>query len=189
LPSILVESGPSEDPEEPMPHVEPFSEFLERTKTARPEDYAEALQEAAARRQVSFADQTAEFERMKNFLLGRYEGVAPLSSFSDAAGQTVDCVPFEQQPAVRAARAAGYPVDVAPPPPAAVPGVSPVRAADSERGAECAGGTTMPPGTVPLVRITLDRLIAFGSLDNFFRKGVASPTPGSFPHEKAAAGE
>jgi hypothetical protein len=178
-----------------MDQVEPFTEFLARTANARPEQYSDAIRAAAERHGLSVERVTAEFERMKNYILSYYESVMPVHSFLNAAGQPVDYVPFEQQPAVRAARAAGYLTEVSPPTPVSIPGISlpndveslsaPVSGSslppDATRSPASPSLSSsprppqVPPGTVPLLRITLDRLIPLGTLDSFFHKTVGLP--------------
>lgn len=178
-----------------MDQVEPFTEFLARTAEARPEQYSDAVRAAAESHGLPIEKGAAEFERMKSYILSYYQGVRPVRSFLNAAGQAVDCVPFEQQPTVRAARAAGYLIEVSPPTPAATPGMSlpddagplsaPVsgsslppnatRSSASPSPPSSPEPSQVPPGTVPLLRVTLDRLIPLGTVDNFFRKTVGLP--------------
>ncbi len=150
-----------------MSTVEPFDLFLARTTTARPEEYADAL--AASGEEVTVAEQ--EFERMKAYILTFYEGVRPVCSYLDASGHPVDCVPVAQQPTARAAVAAGHPLPPAPP---AFPGGEEGRPpAVVRQGAF--QEVTCPAGTVPVPRVTLERLLGFGTLENFFRKGPPLP--------------
>jgi hypothetical protein len=178
-----------------MDQVEPFTEFLARTAKARPEQYSDAIRAAAESHGLPIKRATAEFERMKSYILSYYQDVRPVRSFLNAVGQAVDCVPFEQQPTVRAARAAGYLTEVSPPTPAAIPGMSlpndvgplaaPVSGSslppDAKRSSASPSAPSspqppqVPPGTVPLLRVTLDRLIPLGTLDNFFRKTAGLP--------------
>src|SRR5262245_29180170 len=90
-----------------MSDLVPFETFLAETAAARPEQYNEAL--AAGARQAGVEPETAraEFERMKDHILAYYQGVRPVRSFAGPGGETVDCIPFEQQPAARAEVAAG----------------------------------------------------------------------------------
>ena len=160
-----------------MPPIEPFDQFLARTAAARPEDFADDMRTAAASCGLSSEGAVAEFERMKAHILRYYEGVRPVCSCLDAAGQVVDCVPFEQQPAVRAAAAAGHPQPVPPRSPrptstapavALGPDAAPPLATRAPDTNEC--HALCPDGTVPLLRLTLERLVRLGTLDNFFRK-------------------
>ncbi len=173
-----------------MELLEPFQDFLARTSSARPEQYLTALRGAAARYGLSAEKSTEEFERMKAFVLSYYEGITPVCSFLNSAGQPVDCVPFDQQPAARSARAAGYKTSVIPPTPAAISGIShpddlaplstptsgvslapgAAQSIPSPRPSAGSAPPQIPPGTVPLVRVTLERLIPLGTLERFFHK-------------------
>jgi hypothetical protein len=153
-----------------MPEPELFTDFIARTATAQPEQYAEACRAAAARWGMSVERVAAEFARMKAHVLSHYVGVQPNHSFVNAAGQTVDCIPFEQQPAVRAARRAGLPV--MPRAATATPAEDASPVPQSRPEAIC------DADSVPLLRLTLEHLISLGTLDNYFRK-----TPGPPPHQ------
>jgi hypothetical protein len=156
-----------------MKYVEPFTDFLARTTAAQAEQFVDAIRAAAERWGLSAKQVAADFERMKAHILRYYGGVAPVHSFLDNASRPVDCVPFEQQPTVRAARAAGLPVVVAAPKPACFAGARP-----SKPSTESVHPSLCPVGTVPLLRVTLERMIACGTLENFFRKGRAEePAP------------
>jgi hypothetical protein len=169
-----------------MSDSEPFEEFLRRTREARPEDYADAVRagaEFAGRAPQAVA---AEFERMKQYILDTYEGVHPVGSFLGPSGQVIDCVPFDQQPSVRAARAAGLEVTRRPSPPVlpqwqqsqAPPRHDhPGAAAAAEVGGP-SHAFRCPEGNVPLMRITLEHLLRLGSLDNFFHKSPGKVAPG-----------
>jgi hypothetical protein len=150
-----------------MPEVEPFDHFLTRIRSARPAQYREALSAAAG---LPPHEADAEFEKMKAWLLSHYQGVHPLRSYLNQAGQTIDCVPFEQQPAVQAARRAGQRLPAAPPPRT---GTAQHRAGADTPARTMREEEPCPDACVPMVRITLERLVQLGTLDNFFRK---SPT-------------
>ena len=157
-----------------MSTPEPFDQFLAHTAVARPEDYESALRNAAVKWGLARETAVAEFERMKAHILRYYEDVHPVRSFLDPAGQPVDCVPFEQQPTVRATQAVGHPVLQTSPrptppasdatPPTEAPESTTSRAEAPKRPPLC------PPGTIPLLRLTLERMISLGTFDNFFRK-------------------
>jgi hypothetical protein len=156
-----------------MADVIPFEVFLTETARARPEQYAEALAAGSRHSRVTPEVSRAEFERMKAYLLSYYQGVQPVGSFVNPSGQTIDCVPFEQQPSVRAAIAAGH----------QVAGTVPSPSLPGGKAASGRGGIARPPlcpeGAVPLVRLTLDQLVRFGTLENFFHK--LPPGPGGEP--------
>ena len=154
-----------------MGPVEPFETFLARTAADRPEQYAEALRDGARRAGISAEQAVVEFERMKAHILHYYDGMHPVGSYPDAAGNPVDCVPFEQQPAFRAAAKTGHGTIPTPPPPRSVPTRAPsLSSPRAESVAGPAGTPVCPPHTVPLPRVTLERLIFLGTLDNHFRK-------------------
>jgi hypothetical protein len=136
-----------------MDPIEPFKAFLARTAAARHEQYPEVT--------------ATELERMKAYIRDYYEGVRPTSSYADAGGHAVDCVPFEQQPTARAAIAAGHKLPTAPPL-LSLPGGT-HRVEHEKAHGPCA------PGSIALPRITLEQLVRAGTLENFFRKG---PAPG-----------
>ena len=137
-----------------MADVEAFDDFIARTAAARWGAYAEAFRASGASAGANPAD---EFERMRAYILRTYEGVHPVGSFRDPEGRPVDCVLFDQQPSVRAARAAGEPVPVSP---------APERPREGRPGARPA---PCPFGSVPMVRITLERLVPHGTLENYLR--------------------
>jgi hypothetical protein len=162
-----------------MKTIEPFETFIARTTSAIPDQYAVALQAVASRAGISSDDAHVEFERMKAYILKYYEGVQPHCSYLDESSNVIDCVPFEQQPAYRAALKSGH-GDITPPPHAQKSTVKPVfsvgeQAQSPERAATGSGRCTVcPPNTVPLPRVTLEQLIPFGTLDNYFRKEPAA---------------
>jgi Neprosin/Neprosin activation peptide len=116
-----------------------------------------------------------KFEEMKLHVAALYEGVEVTHSFIDENGQVFDCVPIEQQPALRRAglQAPAEPTD-APNHPArltAVGGEVPVDAQIRPDRKDVFGNTmSCPPGTIPMRRITLEEIARFESLSHFFRK-------------------
>jgi len=120
-----------------------------------------AVRAAAAADHPSVAP--AEFERMRDYLLGLYAGVRPVGTYRDPGGAVVDCVPFDQFPTVRAAREAGHEVARAAPRPRgfATASAGPHPAAVELPASPC------PAGSVPMARLTLDDLARYGTLDRF----------------------
>lgn len=156
-----------------MSTVEPFEQFLNRTRNARPEDHAEAIRLSAARSGRTEEEVAREFQQMKDYVLRHYEGVHPLGSVLATDGEIVDCVPVEQQPAARAARAAGLaPVGVAPLPTGRLQSAE-SRARITRAQSLVPHGAVCPSGSIPLVRLTLEHLIPFGALESFFKKHPA----------------
>lgn len=154
-----------------MSQVEPFEEFLARTTAATPDEYAPLMKAAAEKWNLSPPRMAEEFERMKAYIADFYEGVVPVSSFLGAGGQPVDCIPIEQQPSARKATA---PIKLSARPPSAHAG-QPDQAPASTA---CAG--ICPAGTIPIVRVTLERLIPLGTFENYFRKFPSANGPEEF---------
>ncbi|HYH66056.1 MAG TPA: hypothetical protein VD866_15285 [Urbifossiella sp.] len=126
------------------------------------DEYLAAVRAASAADHPAVAP--AEFERMRDYLLRLYDGVRPVGTHRDPSGAVVDCVPFDQYPTVRAARAAGHEVARTAPRPSgfATPDCGPPTAATALPPPPC------PPGNVPMARLTLDELARHGTLDRFF---------------------
>jgi hypothetical protein len=115
----------------------PFDLFLKKTAEARPEDYPGV--------------DPGELDRMKRYLLDTlYKNVHPVRTTVES-GQTIDWIPYSEQPAVRAAAAKGVSL---PRPPSDEP--------------------------VRFPRVTLDDLTRFGTLENYHRK-IPIPAKGQPP--------
>jgi neprosin-like protein len=129
-----------------------------------------------------------EFERMKGFLVQLYEGTSCDHSFLDAAGNAIDCLPFDQQPTVKAARKKGIELksELPPPPELDHPAEFGVNSMDSgpkptglvaplRQGRVDLYGNKVatPAGTVPFRRLTLAQLAQGGSLRRHFKKAPA----------------
>jgi hypothetical protein len=134
---------------------------------------------------VKVADDAA-FAAMKAHISQLYSGVTEVHSFEDENGSVFDCIPVNQQPALKGA-APAQPPNL----PAMEKSTGPAGAAVGDRkpieiaGAFGAGrkdkhGNTMscPEGHIPMRRITLEELTRFESLRHFFQK---SPTGGGRP--------
>lgn len=131
----------------------PFRRFIERVRAAGASEYLN--------RPDSVILDEASFDEMRSYILRYYDQVTPVTSFVDAGGAVFDCIPVEQQIALR-----GQPTLVAPPPgpPAGVqtPGISPPQ--------QSGNAASAPPGTVPVRRVTLEDLARFPTLDHFLNK-------------------
>jgi hypothetical protein len=153
---------------------EPFDQFLARTAAARLEPYREAFLASPAGAALDAAALAAEFQKMKTHIAELYRGVKPVKSFVDAANHVIDCIPFDQQPSVRAARSRGIAVHEHMPPPPQVGGgpAQPRVAAGNpvQSQASSPPAPPCPPGSVLLRRVTLEDLIASGTLENHLRK-------------------
>ena len=150
--------------------------------------YVESLQAARhgaflARAETQTSDSGA-FEEMRSHLLNHYEGVEAPHSFMDEGGAIFDCIPVEQQPALK-----GSSEPVLEP-----PDLPPFEEAHGKRVRRKEGlaglplgpkkkdpyGNEMqcPSGTVPIRRLTLEQLTRYPTLRDFFKK---SPAGGSIP--------
>ena len=144
--------------------------FVDSVQSAQHSDYRE---QASAR-----VAHDAAFDEMRSHVLDLYQGVEAPHSFMDEYGGIFDCIPIEQQPALRGS---GESIPDAPdlPPVAtgsgedevdqqdrrAVPAFGPDRADSFGNVMNC------PEGTVPVRRVTLEDLARFETLQDFFRKG------------------
>jgi hypothetical protein len=134
---------------------------------------------ARAESKVAHEDALAE---MKAHILKLYDKTEAPHSFEDESGAIYDCIPIEQQPALKGTHES---VPKAPDAPPAVPEGSPASGGPKEERedhliASPLGphqkdrhGNVMhcPPGTIPMRRVTLEDLSRFGTLQDFFRKG------------------
>jgi hypothetical protein len=150
--------------------LEPFEAFIARTARATAGEYSDVLSKAARGAGLTEDESRIEFEKMKAYILDYYATVVPVHSFLDEAGNTIDCVPFDQQPSVRAAHASGCRISAIAPRPATC--ASTKAAAPEVRGK--ASDPLCPEGTVPIPRITLEQLVLSGRFEDFFRKNQAS---------------
>lgn len=159
----------------------PFSEFLQSVGST---DANELL----ARRTAKVTDSSA-VEQMRQHILKTYQGVAVSHSYV-LETQTIDCIPTEQQPSVRALGIK----QIAPEPPNSAIAAAPQDASRSFKASKPeqlpAGKTTDDFGntlgcedhTIPMARVTLEQLSRFKTLHEFFEKGPngsgRAPEPG-----------
>jgi hypothetical protein len=94
----------------------------------------------------------------------------------------VDCVPFEQQPAVRAAREAGIPVDAERRHPSRVRGAQSPSIRGEANPDDVAHRPQCPDHSVPLVRLSFEKMIRAGSLQNYLHRH-ATNLPSAKSHE------
>jgi len=120
-----------------------------------------------------------------NYLRQRYANIEVTQSFVDDAGQHVDCVPIGQQPSLQG----GAPI-ASPPAFEEMAGTSPPRmparpvAGLAESRKDRFGNQAYcPPGFVPVVRVTPERIQKTGGLAAFFQK---APGGGRHPSFGAA---
>jgi hypothetical protein len=129
----------------------------------------------AARAESKVAHEDA-FSEMKTHILNHYRNVDAQHSFMDEGGGIFDCIPIEQQPALRGSK------ERVPKPPEAPPREASGREQDERKdilvesplspNRKDRHGNAMhcPPGTVPIRRVTLETLTRFPTLNEFFRK-------------------
>jgi hypothetical protein len=148
----------------------PFADFFRQVDAARFEDY-EGKEDVVVR-------DAAAFDEMRQHILRMYDGVEQVSSFV-LDGQYVDCITIDSQPSVRlqnlerAEREApegGLPDgDGEGEPPGVYERIeSPLRAGLTDaygNAVRCADGS------IPMMRLTLETLTRFETLDAFFSKG------------------
>jgi hypothetical protein len=148
--------------------IEPFGAFIGAVRAAGPEQYA-----SLAGSRVASASAFAE---MKAHVLRQYEAVDPervRHGFADDNGSIFDCVPVEQQPALRGAPRTLPSAPDLPRPARTAAAESPQRLVSPlSPTRKDAHGNVMfcDPGTIPLQRITLEQLARFDSLRGFFQK-------------------
>jgi len=140
--------------------VLPFHEFIAETR--------EALYAKFCRLPDARVGSAPEFESMRQHILDLYAGVTPLGAHLLESGQIVDCIPFGQQPALRSV-ARGEPRASTParpvPPPSIERAVPP-----SATAAAVSQEQRCPEGTVPMIRLDLQTLTRFPTLQAFLSK-------------------
>lgn len=148
----------------------PFEEFSKNTGTARYEDYAKKTE-------VKVKNQ-AEFETMKKHIVSMYEGVKVKNSFILGEADHVDCVAAETQPGLRQGDKRRT-LAKAPPPKIAREKsdkdgtrdgqlVEPMLSAQKKDG--YGNVQFCETGFIPMRRITLDELVRYETLGDFFNK-------------------
>jgi hypothetical protein len=134
-------------------------------------------------------------EPMRQHLLNLYDGVNVTHSFV-LGSQTVDCVPTNQQPSVRAlgiTNIASAPEAIRPPADAGNAKAAPTASQipENQTADQFGNSLTCEAGTIPMRRITLDQMAHFASLQEFFQKGPDGaghpPIPGKYAAPATAA--
>jgi hypothetical protein len=159
-----------------MPDPKGFPSLKEFLDSVHSTSYA-ALS-ANAERKVAHEDALGE---MKAHILKLYDRTEAPHSFIDETGAIYDCIPIEQQPALKGSRES---VPEAPDAPPAAPDASHAAGAQDDKKDHLAAsplgadkkdkhGNVMhcPAGTIPMRRVTLEDLSRFETLKDFFRKG------------------
>jgi len=153
----------------------PFKSFVESTKAANPSDHMA--------RSTSKVKDAAAFEEMRQHILNLYQGVEVSHSFV-LDGDHFDCVPTQQQPAVRMQ---GLKSIATPPPASALPGGQEASGGQDGSAEKPVGITSQlspdkqfdefgnslrcEDNTIPMRRVTLEETSRFATLQNFFEKG------------------
>jgi hypothetical protein len=184
--------------------VQPFREFVQSLSAA-------TFEELAARPEAGVESGDA-FEEMRQHLIGLYEGVDARHSFVNAGGQVIDCIPIEQQPAIRKSRQPILepPATTTPTPAESYrPPLNPAQRASEtppqlhpDYRDRFANRMWCPDGSIPMVRLTLDRLTRSRNLREFFQKtppiiredeglarGKIKPLGDAFQHRHAHASQ
>jgi Neprosin len=149
----------------------PFQTFIE---SVRGSDSSEFLARPSAAMKVS---EPASFEEMRQHVLKIYDGVQVTHSYV-LGSQTFDCVPANQQPAIRTRNLK----TIASEPPASVfanrlgshrPAIEPklLQVPAGKTTDEFDNPVGCEAHTIPMRRITLEQLSHFNSLHEFFQKG------------------
>jgi hypothetical protein len=158
----------------------PFRDFVRMLEAATPDEYS-------ARADSRLEDPSA-FEEFRKYLIDRYSGVDVPHSFLDDAGRVIDCIPIEQQPALKGTdnkilkppTLPELPVAPGKSPPGEATAQSPLPHLSPDRRDRYGNQMYCPAGTIPVLRTTLDTLVRFRNLRDFFRK---APDGGRVPDE------
>jgi len=176
---VLATSGSLAFAQSEKPQFIPFSHFIENTRTANSGAFP-------ARPDSKVKDASA-FEEMRQSILDRYQGIDVTHSFL-SGGQHYDCVPIDQQPAVRNFKLSS----ISPAPPQSLVAkpvteegtVRPAQLESEKPVDEFGNSTHCEANTVPLLRNTLEDISRFPTLQDFYKK-----TPGGAVKEAQAHAE
>lgn len=153
----------------------PFNEFIASVEASKFGDFS-------SRPQSNVADGEA-FAEMKSYILDVYDKIDVQHSFEDEGGSIFDCVPVEQQPALRGSDGQ---IPKAPDLPQPKTGEGPEDARKPDLVSSPFGpdrkdryGNVMdcPENAIPMRRITLEDITRFESLQRFFKKGPLTAGP------------
>ncbi len=134
---------------EPVKFI-PFNAFIQKVKEADANDFLS--------RPASKVRDAAAFDEMRRYILSLYRGVHVAHSYV-LGSQSVDCVPVNEQPSVRALNK-GKIASEPPSPPQQI-----ATKADSS-----GNQTRCEANTIPMRRITLEQLSRFRTLQDFLKK-------------------
>ena len=149
-------------------HAQQFVQFSDFVQSIRTAD-ANAILALP----TTNATQSASIEEMRQYLLTLYDGVQVAHSYM-LDTQTIDCIPMMQQPAVRIL---GLKSIAPAPPPDAAPGggsqaaVLPSQLPPGKMQDAFGNALGCESGTIPMLRVTLEQMARFNTLQDFFAKG------------------
>ncbi len=157
-----------------------FSDYVQYIETLNFEDYAAANKKMKASK--------PEFEKMTNHILEMYERVEVEHSYQMEDGRLCDCIPTMQQPGLR--RKGGS--NQLETPPAFDPSSASISYDQSATGTTVIEDNTIEysastapeqvpsdnygnkrqceEGSIPMIRLSINRMASFSSLDDFFHK-------------------
>jgi hypothetical protein len=151
--------------------IQSFDDFRNGLQTARHATYHAKPQARVG--------SPAAFEEQKQHLIKLYGGLTVKHSFVDGSGQVFDCIPIDQQPALKLRGETLKTPPSLPQPVGAAPSPSGARFAPlgPDRVDRYGNAMSCPPGCVPMRRITLDELTRFESLGHYLRKSPRRGAP------------
>lgn len=137
----------------------PFSTFLQHVENARYSDYAQQKTTKVQNEQA--------FEEMRTYILTKYRGVQVTNTYIND-GQTFDCVVQNTK--------------LSTPPGASNPPATSTSTRGTNQSNTLPGNSSCQEGTIPMERITLEKLVQFPTLQAFLSKGPgksSAPPTGS----------
>jgi hypothetical protein len=159
--------------------ITPFRQFVASLGGIQPQQHVGVA--------LSRVRDTAAAAAMRDHLVRHYTGVEAEQSFVDENGSVFDCIPIEQQPALRATGGrAATPSDLPQGAAGAAPGAQQVVQLGPHRRDQHGNQMLAPEGTIPMRRLTMENLTRFETLRHFFQKspfGSALPPRAGGPSQ------
>ena len=154
-----------------------FNSFIASVKVAQSEDFSKL--------RGTRVESARALEEMKKHLLSLYDGVTPTHTFLGRDNQFVDCVPVEQQPGLRNPRLGHALLQREPPQISELVPLEKETKGDVVFKERRLADITLKPGlrdrfgkemyctagTIPMRRVTLEEMVRFKNLQDFFAKG------------------
>jgi hypothetical protein len=175
---FLSDASSAADPQ----GLAPLQEYVKTVGKARYEDYA--------KKEGVVVKNVAEFDKMKKHVTSLYEGVKVKNSFVLGERDHIDCVDVNTQPSLRRG---GKFLPLAKPPAPMIAGEkqrdetregSPVEPMLSAKKKDAYGNVQhCEDGFVPMRRVTLEELVRYETLADFFNKYGKAGEKG-IPHRK-----